>query len=70
MADIQNLNVDLSLKANLDEKIVFCNIPHLIELEIRKLLERDSYGNQDSTFQMSYPFLGLTMSLNRNVNAK
>ena len=36
-------------KANLDVKILFGNITHLINPEIRKLLKRYLYGNQDST---------------------
>ena len=39
-----------SKKANLDMKILFDNITHLIDPEIRKMLERGLFGNQDSTF--------------------
>ena len=38
-------------KANLDVKILFGDITHLVDPEIRKFLERGLYGNQDSTFQ-------------------
>ena len=35
---------------NFDEKFFLSNTSHLIDLEIRKMLERGLYGNQDSTF--------------------
>ena len=38
-------------KANLDVKISCSNITHLINLEIRKMLDKGLSGNQDSTFQ-------------------
>ena len=37
-------------KVNLDEKILFGNIPHLIDLEIRQMLARDMLWNKNSTF--------------------
>ena len=37
-------------KNNLDVKIFFGNITHLIDPEIRKMLENGLFGNQDSTF--------------------
>ena len=36
-------------KATLDVKILLGNIAHLIDPEIRKILERGLYGSQDST---------------------
>ena len=53
-ADIQKRNVNLSVKArskvNLDVKILLCIITHLVDPEIRKMLGKGLYGNQDSTF--------------------
>ena len=37
-------------KANLDVKILFGNITHLIDLEIWEILEKGLFGDQDSTF--------------------
>ena len=37
-------------KANLDETILFGNITNLIDPEIRKMMEKGLFGNQDSTF--------------------
>ena len=37
-------------KANLDANILFGNINQLIDPEIRKMMERSLYGNQNSTF--------------------
>ena len=36
--------------ANLDMKILFGNITHLRDAEIRKMLEKGLFGNQDSMF--------------------
>ena len=45
-AEIENQNVNLSLKVSLDEKILFDDITRLIEPEIRKILEKELYGNK------------------------
>ena len=37
-------------KAKLDVRILFSNIKHLIDPEIRKMLGKGLYGNHDSTF--------------------
>ena len=37
-------------KVNLDEKILFGSIPHLTDIEIRKKLVKDMFGNKNSTF--------------------
>ena len=37
-------------KANLDEKILFGNITNHSDPEIRKMLVRGMFGNQDSSF--------------------
>ena len=37
-------------KANLDEKILFGKMPHLIDPEIRKMLVQGIFGNKYSTF--------------------
>ena len=37
-------------KGNLDLKILFGNITHHSDLEIRKMLERGMFGNKDSSF--------------------
>ena len=37
-------------KANLDEKILFGNITHHSDPEIRKMLVRGMFGNKDSSF--------------------
>ena len=36
-------------KVNLDEKILFGNFPRLIDPEIRQMLEKGLFGDQDST---------------------
>ena len=36
--------------ANLEVKMLFGYITHFIDTEIRKMLEKALYGNQDSTF--------------------
>ena len=36
-------------KANTDEKILFSNIPHLIDPEISKLLAESMFWNNNST---------------------
>ena len=38
-------------KANLDEKILFRNISHHLDPEIRKMIVKGKFGNEDSTFQ-------------------
>ena len=37
-------------KANLDEKILFGEITHHFDQEIRKMLVNGKFGNEDSTF--------------------
>ena len=37
-------------KANLDVKFLFGNIAHLLDPEIRKIQEKDLFGDQDSIF--------------------
>ena len=37
-------------KDNLDEKILFGSIPHLIDPETRKMLVKGMFGNKISTF--------------------
>ena len=50
VTDIQNRMLIHQSKANLDEKISFSNIPHLIDPEIRKMLVIGIFGNNNSTF--------------------
>ena len=37
-------------KFNLNEEILFGNIPHLMDPEIRKMLVKGMLGNKNSTF--------------------
>ena len=37
-------------KANLDEKVLFGNIPHFIDPEIREMLVKCMFGNENFTF--------------------
>ena len=39
-------------KVNLDEKILFGSIPHLVDPKIRKILVQGMFGNKDSTFPL------------------
>ena len=51
-------------KNNLDVKFLFGNITHFIDPEIKKMLERVLYGNQDYTFHFSprdLPAIELTL---------
>ena len=57
-------------KGNLDEKILFGKIPHLIDQKIKKIPVKRMFGNKDSTFilvddlpsiEIRIPFLKLVM---------
>ena len=46
--DTQNCNVNLSVKGRLKSEIALGKISHLIDPEIRKMLVRGLYGNENS----------------------
>ena len=52
-ADIQNLNLDLQAKANLDVNNLLGETTHLVDPKIRKTPARSLYGDDNSTFHSS-----------------
>ena len=50
-------------KANLDVESLFGNITHLVDPEVRKMLERGLFGNQDSTFILVRDLLAIEIKI-------
>ena len=53
-----NVNVNLSVKANLAVKMSFVESSHLIEPKIRNILVRGLYGSGNSMFHSGPSFTG------------
>ena len=56
MADIHTKMLILQSKTNLDGKILFGKVTNLLEPDVRKMLVRCMFGNENSTFHSDLSF--------------